>query len=75
MSGTASRRLTVLCIAAVGLAFIAAINPVKAEKVGVAAAVKPDAFSQGNEVKIGNSVFYNQRINTTGEGLVQVPLV
>src|SRR5262245_11641865 len=49
--------------------------PAKAEKVGVAAAVKPDAFSEGKEVKIGESVFYNQRINTSGEGLVQVLLV
>jgi len=78
MSATATRRLTVLCLgiaALAGLALIVPTNPVKAEKVGVAAAVKPDAFSEGNEIKIGNSVFYNQRINTTGEGLVQVLLV
>ena len=78
MSATATRRLTVLCLgsaALAGLALIVPANPVKAEKVGVAAAVKPDAFSEGKEVKIGNSVFYNQRINTTGEGLVQVLLV
>jgi hypothetical protein len=47
----------------------------EAGKVGVAAAVKPDAFSEGKEVKIGESVFYNQRINTDSEGLVQVLLV
>jgi len=73
MSGTALRRLAVLCLGVLAL-FLTA-NPVRAEKVGVAAAVKPDAFSEGKEVKIGNSVFYNQRINTTGEGLVQVLLV
>jgi FecR protein len=73
MSSTSLRRLTVLCLGV--LALILAANPVRAEKVGVAAAVKPDAFSEGKEVKIGNSVFYNQRINTTGEGLVQVLLV
>ena len=39
------------------------------------AAVNPDAFSDGAAVKIGKSVFYNQRINTTGSGLVQVLLV
>ena len=48
---------------------------VEAGQVGVAAAVKPDAFSGGSEIKIGESVFYNQRINTSGEGLVQVLLV
>ena len=50
-------------------------NSAHAEKVGVTAAVKPDAFSEGKEIQIGNSVFYNQRINTSGEGLVQVLLV
>src|SRR6476646_1392453 len=73
MSGTALRRLAVLCLGV--LALILAANPVRAEKVGVAAAVKPDAFSQGKEVKIGASVFYNQRINTSGSGVVQVLLV
>jgi len=47
-----------------------------AEKVGVAAAVKPDAFSgQGTPLKIGKSVFYNERISTSSSGLVQVLLV
>jgi hypothetical protein len=78
MSGPSLCRLTVLCLGSAALAGLALIVPahkVKAEQVGVAAAVKPDAFSEGKEVKIGNSVFYNQRINTTGEGLVQVLLV
>ena len=73
MSGPLWCRLTVLCLGSV-LALIPA-NPVQAEKVGVTAAVKPDAFSEGKEIQIGNSVFYNQRINTSGEGLVQVLLV
>ena len=46
-----------------------------ADKVGTAAAVQPDAFTNGTEMKIGNSIFFNQRINTTGSGLVQVLLV
>jgi hypothetical protein len=51
-----------------------------AEKVGVAAAVNPDAFSSlagkpESQINIGKSIFYNERINTTGSGLVQVLLV
>ncbi|XSG82370.1 MAG: FecR family protein [Methyloligella sp. ZOD6] len=46
-----------------------------ANKVGVAAAVQPDAFSGGKQIKIGKSIFYNERINTNSEGLVQVLLV
>jgi hypothetical protein len=46
----------------------------------VAAAVNPDAFSSlagkpQSQLKIGKSIFYNERINTTGSGLVQVLLV
>ncbi|WP_169822886.1 FecR family protein [Methyloligella halotolerans] len=59
-----------LCAAAAALPSEAAAN-----KVGVAAAVKPDAFSGGQQIKIGKSIFYNERINTNGEGLVQVLLV
>jgi hypothetical protein len=78
MLGTMSRwlktlPLTGLAIAA--LALLGASSLAHADKVGVAAAVHPDAFSGGSEVKIGNSIFYNQRINTTGSGLVQVLLV
>ena len=45
-----------------------------AEKVGVAAAVNPDAFSSlagspQSQLSIGKSIFYNERINTTGSGL------
>jgi hypothetical protein len=60
-------------VAALSLAWVP--SPALAEKVGVTSAVNPDAFSDGAPVKIGNSVFYNQRINTTGSGLVQVLLV
>ena len=64
-------------------AFIApfALTPANAEqKVGVAAAVKPEATSQppGGEattLRIGKSVVYNERIDTSGSGQVQVLLV
>jgi FecR protein len=54
--------------------------PAYAEKIGVAAAVNPDAFSNlgsapQTQINIGKSIFYNERINTTGSGLVQVLLV
>ena len=58
----------------------AAIGPAEADKVGVAAAVNPDAFSSlagspQSQLSIGKSIFFNERINTTGSGLVQVLLV
>lgn len=50
-----------------------------AEKVGVAAAVNPDAFSGSGgarqELRIGKSIFYNERISTDANGVVQVLLV
>ena len=54
--------------------------PANAEKVGVAAAVNPDAFSSlsgtpNQQLNIGKSIFYNERIKTTTSGLVQVLLV
>ena len=54
-------------------------SPAHADKVGVAAAVNPDAFSSlsgspQTQLNIGKSIFFNERINTTGEGLVQVLL-
>ena len=54
--------------------------PVQAGKVGVAAAVNPDAFSSlsgvpNKQLNIGKSIFYNERIETTTSGLVQVLLV
>jgi hypothetical protein len=54
--------------------------PAAAEKVGVAAAVNPDAFSSlsgapTDQLNIGKSIFFNERIKTTDSGLVQVLLV
>lgn len=54
--------------------------PAHAEKVGVAAAVNPDAFSSlsgvpNKQLNIGKSIFYQERIKTTTSGLVQVLLV
>ena len=51
-----------------------------ADKVGVAAAVKPEATSRfpGGEtatLRIGKSVVYNERIDTSGSGVVQVLLL
>jgi hypothetical protein len=48
---------------------------VRADKVGVAAAVNPDAFSGGTAINIGKPIFYNERIHTSAQGLVQVLLV
>jgi hypothetical protein len=78
MSRTKKRWLsTLLAISALtaGLGAMLLAKSTEAGQVGVAAAVKPDAFSGGSEIKIGASVFYNQRINTSGSGLVQVLLV
>ena len=60
--------------------FAATVGPGNAEKVGVAAAVNPDAFSSlsqtpNKQLNIGKSIFYNERINTTTSGLVQVLLI
>jgi hypothetical protein len=66
-------RLTGLAIGA--FALIGSSSLAFADRVGTAAAVQPDAFTNGTEMKIGNSIFFNQRINTTGKGLVQVLLV
>src|ERR1700681_2287807 len=62
------------------LGLAVSIGPADADKVGVAAAVNPDAFSSlsgspHTQLNIGKSIFYNERINTTGSGLVQVLLV
>ena len=65
---------------ALGFGMAAAIVPADASKVGVAAAVNPDAFSSlsgtpTNQLNIGKSIFFNERIKTTDSGLVQVLLV
>ena len=58
------------------LGLAAGLGPAAAQKVGVAAAVNPDAFtSRGGQLNIGKSIFFNERISTTGSGLVQVLLV
>src|SRR5690242_10581844 len=78
MRGTMTRRYSSILLASASIAALSLAlpsQPAFADKVGVASAVKPDAFSGGTQMKIGNSVFYNQRINTTGSGLVQVLLV
>ena len=66
-----------LCLS-LGLAV--SVRPAEADKVGVAAAVNPDAFSSlsgspQSQLNIGKSIFFNERINTTTSGLVQVLLV
>jgi hypothetical protein len=66
-----------LCLS-VGL--IVSTEPAEADKVGVAAAVNPDAFSSlsgapKSQINIGKSIFFSERINTTTSGLVQVLLV
>ncbi|MGH6801886.1 MAG: FecR family protein, partial [Methyloceanibacter sp.] len=73
--GVSAAALLGLCF---GLA--SAIGPAEADKVGVAAAVNPDAFSSlsgspQSQLNIGKSIFFNERINTTSSGLVQVLLV
>ena len=78
MRGTMSRRLSSLLLTSASVAALSlawAPSPALADKVGVTSAVKPDAFSDGAPVSIGSSVFYNQRINTSGAGIVQVLLI
>jgi hypothetical protein len=62
------------------LVLAASAGGARADKVGVAAAVNPDAFSSlsgspQTQLNIGKSIFFSERINTTGSGLVQVLLV
>jgi hypothetical protein len=69
------------CVFALFLgASLAVSAPANASKVGVAAAVNPDAFSSlsgvpNKQLNIGKSIFYNERIKTSAQGLVQVLLV
>ena len=79
MRAHAAALLAGACLFAAAIAPVS-IGPAHAEKVGVAAAVNPDAFSSlsqtpNQQLKIGKSIFYNERINTTASGLVQVLLV
>jgi len=78
--GEGVRRATLLLCLALCFGLGAMTGPANAEKVGVAAAVNPDAFSSlagkpQTQLNIGKSIFYNERINTTASGLVQVLLV
>ena len=78
MPSTVSRSFSSMLLASASVAALSLAwqpSPALAEKVGSAAAVKPEAMSGGTELRIGSSIFYNQRINTSGTGLVQVLLV
>lgn len=83
MSKRLSHRLLLLSLSGAGFALLALLQPAtpaRADKVGVAAAVHPDAFSvlnggERSQVNLGKSIFFNERINTTDKGLVQVLLV
>ena len=61
------------------MGFAFAAEKACAEKVGVAAAVNPDAYSGSGgaqkQLRIGKSIFYNERISTDASGVVQVLLV
>jgi hypothetical protein len=66
--------------AMLGAVFLLATEAQAGERVGVAAAVTPQATSKppGGAVqtlKIGKSVMYNERINTSATGVVQVLLL
>jgi hypothetical protein len=67
--------LSAIFVAALLPVLAAAIPAQAAQKVGVAAAVNPDAFAGGQVINLGKSLFFNQRVNTSANGLVQVLLV
>ncbi len=80
MTGTRGTALLLGAFLGLAVAFGPVIGPAMADKVGVAAAVNPDAYSSlsgtpNEQLKIGKSIFYNEHINTTNSGLVQVLLV
>jgi hypothetical protein len=81
MTGALSSRLYRLALAgATAVALAAPLGVAHADKVGVAAAVNPDAFSSLSgspkaQLNIGKSIFFNEHINTSKSGLVQVLLV
>jgi hypothetical protein len=77
---SSSAHLRLLSLAGVAALSLASVGSAYADKVGVAAAVNPDAFSSlsgspKTQLNIGKSIFFSERINTTGSGLVQVLLV
>ncbi len=74
---------TMACLTAISVTLLC-LHPLDnshaADKVGVAAAVTPQASSKppGQDtrtLKIGNSVVYNERIDTSSSGVVQVLLI
>jgi hypothetical protein len=73
--------LAIFCVAfALALAATASPPALAASRVGVAAAVTPDATSAPpgeatRTLRIGSAVVYNERIDTSGTGVVQVLLV
>src|SRR5665811_2045275 len=80
MTGTRGTALLLGAFLGLAIAVGPVIKPAMADKVGVAAAVNPDAYSSlsgtpDKQLKIGKSIFYNERINTTNSGLVQVLLM
>ncbi|MHA7773892.1 FecR family protein [Roseibium sp. M-1] len=82
MTPATIRFLTSCCLAAIlaGAAVVPIGAPVGATEVGVAAAVNSDAFGTppggARSTKVlGDNVIFNERIETTGSGLVQVLLV
>ena len=79
MPGTSAILSVVSALAATLLALLPTPSHA-ADRVGVAAAVKPLATSKPpggstRTLKIGKSVFYNERIVTSNSGVVQVLLV
>ena len=65
---------------ALALALGTSPSALAAARVGVAAAVTPEATSEPpgeatRTLRIGNSVVYNERIDTSGTGVVQVLLL
>ncbi len=65
---------------ALALALVTSPPALAAARIGVAAAVTPEARSEPpgeatRTLRIGNSVVYNERIDTSGTGVVQVLLL
>lgn len=76
----AARRTVTVTTACLFACLALAPGQASAEKVGVAAAVNPDAYSSlsgtpEKQLTIGKSIFYNERISTDSSGVVQVLLV
>src|SRR5438093_494832 len=75
-----SRAATASALAALLISFLTPHSAHAADRVGVAAAVTPQATSQppgaaSTTLKIGKEVVYNERIDTSNSGVVQVLLL